>query len=87
MATFRFGGDVEVARAWLTDLREKAGMTHKKVALEAGIERQYYGMIENGVRNPSVAVAKRISNVLGFNWTLFFEQKGNETLRDLSHIS
>jgi transcriptional regulator with XRE-family HTH domain len=32
---------------------------------------------ENGLR-PSVAVAKRIARVAGFDWTLFYEDIGRE---------
>jgi transcriptional regulator with XRE-family HTH domain len=53
-------------------------MTHEDVAERAGIQRPYYTMIENGTRNPSVEVAKRIAKVMGFNWTLFFENEGSE---------
>lgn len=74
-------------RKWLADLRKKAGMTHESVANKAGIERQYYSMIEKGVRNPSVAVAKKISFVLGFDWTLFFDKNSNETFPSFSHIT
>ncbi|MNC80711.1 hypothetical protein D3C75_1336100 [compost metagenome] len=37
-------------------------------------------MIENGTRRPSVDVAMKIGNVLEFDWTIFFGNKGNETL-------
>lgn len=67
-------------RKWLLEIREHKGMTHKEVAEVAGIKRQYYGMIENGVSNPSVDVAKGIASALGFEWPIFFEAKGNETL-------
>lgn len=67
-------------REWLELIRKKKQKTHKHVADACGIKRQYYGMIENGVSNPSVEVAKKIANFLGFKWTLFFEQKSNETL-------
>lgn len=67
-------------RAWLRNIRTQKKLTHRKVAESSGIKRQYYGMIENGVSNPSVEVAKGIALVLGFEWTLFFEEKGNETL-------
>lgn len=67
-------------REWLLEIREHKEMTHKEVAEIAGIKRQYYGMIENGVSNPSVEVAKRIATALGFEWTVFFEIKGNESL-------
>lgn len=64
--------------AWLKELRLKKGFTQNEVADAANIERPYYTMIETGKRNPSVTVAKSIANVIGFDWTLFFEQKGNE---------
>jgi putative transcriptional regulator len=35
--------------------------------------------VENGNANPSVEVAKKIAAVLGFNWTLFFEDEGELT--------
>jgi putative transcriptional regulator len=69
-------------RDWLVELRERAELTHEIVAKKAEIKRQYYSMIENGNRNPSVEVAKRIADTLNFDWTLFFEQKGNELLLD-----
>jgi len=37
-------------------------------------------MIENGSRDPSVKVAKKIAAVLNIDWTLFFREKGNESL-------
>ncbi len=43
----------------------------------ASISRQYYGMIENGERRPSVDVAKKISSILNIKWTIFFETKSN----------
>lgn len=67
-------------RIWLLKIRKQLKLTHFEVALKSGIKRQYYGMIENGKSNPSVEVAKKIAEQLGFDWTLFFENKGNETL-------
>jgi len=46
-------------------------MLHKEIAQLVGIKRQYYDMIENGNRRPSVAVAKKIGAVLSFDWTNF----------------
>ena len=34
--------------------------------------------IENGNANPSVKVAKKIAAVLGFDWTMFFEDDSND---------
>jgi putative transcriptional regulator len=66
-------------RTWLIEKRESVNKSQEDVAIESGISRQYYGMIENNERNPSVEVAKKISLVLNFNWTIFFENIGNET--------
>ncbi len=69
-----------MTRAWLTQLRIQAEKTHEDVASAVDVSRQYYGMIESGIRNPSVELAKRISTVLNFEWTLFFADQGNEML-------
>lgn len=65
-------------REFLIKAREKLEMTHEDVANEVGITRQYYGMLENGIRTPGVPLAKKISKVLNVDWTLFFEPQGNE---------
>lgn len=67
-------------REWLVRFREKAGLTHEEVAEKASIKRQYFSMIENGSRNPSVGVAKRIASFLEFDWTLFFENDSNKMI-------
>lgn len=66
-------------RKWLFDFRKDRDLTQKQVGERAGIERSYYTMIENRDRTPSVKVAKKIGNALGFDWTLFFEEQSNET--------
>lgn len=66
-------------RNWLAAVREQKKLTHQKVADLAGIKRQYYGMIENGERTPSVSTAKKIAKILDFEWTLFFEERRNKT--------
>lgn len=63
--------------------RKEKGLTHEQVALETkkDITRQYYGMIENGDRRPSVDVAKAIADVLEIDWTIFFEANCNQGLQ------
>lgn len=64
---------------WLKSIRLAVGMSGTKVAELAGITQQHYSLIETGVRCPSVDVAKRIADVLGFEWTRFFEdERGKE---------
>ncbi|MBM4762746.1 helix-turn-helix transcriptional regulator [Bacillus sp. B15-48] len=67
-------------RTWLAKARKQKKFTHQQVADLTGIKRQYYGMIENGERTPSVETAKKIAEILEFEWTLFFENKSNKTL-------
>lgn len=76
----------EELKRLLTKSRNEKQLTQEQVAVLASyddkrITRQYYGMIENGDRRPSVDVAKSIAKVLGINWTIFFEIKGNQSLR------
>jgi putative transcriptional regulator len=71
-----------MAREWLAEIRVSAGKTHDDIANAVKISRQYYGMIEAGNRNPSVPLAKRIAAELGFSWTIFFADQGNEMFPD-----
>lgn len=68
-------------REWLEKIRNNIKKTHEEIAEAAGIERAYYTMIENGTRNPSVEVAKRIAAAMGFDWTFFY----NDQCNDLQH--
>lgn len=60
-------------RAWLKKARTEKGLTLKNVSKSAGISECYYSQIENGRRNASPTVAKRIATVLGIPWENFFE--------------
>ncbi len=60
-------------RKWFKEVREKAGMTQEKIAQEVGVTRQFIGMIENDCANPCPDKAKAIAELLGFEWTLFYE--------------
>lgn len=68
-------------REWLVQLRKQQGLTQQQVADRAGISRSYYSGIENGTRDGQVDKIKRIADVLGFDWTIFFESKGRESSR------
>ncbi len=64
-------------RAWLKEIREKAGLSSYKAAELSGISQSYYFSIETGSRgNPlNVDVAKKIAEALGFDWTRFYEDE------------
>ena len=60
-------------RKWLLDFRKEKGMLQEDIATICGISRQFYSMIELGVRTPSTKTAKAIANTLNFSWIRFFE--------------
>lgn len=69
-------------RLLLTELR-KADGTQQDVAIKFGISRAYLGMIEAGVRNPTVKLMARIEKYFGIPANklfpdLFFEVKCNK---------
>lgn len=64
-------------RIWLIEARGKE--TQKSVAEKAGISQNFYSCIENGQRCPSPKVAQRIGEVLGVDWTCFFEETNRES--------
>lgn len=45
-------------------LREEAGLSQEKLALEAELDRTYVSGVERGVRNPTVTVVARIAKAL-----------------------
>jgi len=57
-------------RHWLIKMRD--GKSQKKIANLCNITQQAYSAIENGYRNPSVEIAKKIAEILEFDWRLFY---------------
>lgn len=62
-------------RHWLRQMRLSKNMTQEQVAKLSGISRSYYADVERGVANAGGSAAKRISDTLGFDMSLFFEDK------------
>jgi len=54
------GDNMADKRQRLIDERNKIKKTQEEVAQDLGITASYYGMIELGVRNPSLRLAKRM---------------------------
>lgn len=51
-------------RKRMLEAREKLKLTHQEVAEKSNISRSFYTLIENGLKNPSLEVALRVSKVL-----------------------
>lgn len=60
-------------RIWLANCRTKKGLSQNQVANQIEVSQQMYNYIENGKRNPSPKLAKKIADVLNFSWTKFYE--------------
>lgn len=62
-------------RHWLIAIRKNQGLNQYEVAKKANISQSYYAEIETGAKGKAlkVPVAKAIAEVLGFEWTKFYE--------------
>lgn len=57
----------------LKEIRIEKGLTQEHLAKMCEVQRTTITMIEIGENKPSVELAKKLGNVLKFDWTLFFE--------------
>lgn len=65
-------------REWLIAIRKGMFLSQSEVAQAAKITQPSYSNIERGKSNPSTKTAKRIANVLQFDWTQFFEENSSQ---------
>lgn len=75
-------GGAKMIRKTLKSRREQLNYSQQEVADQAGIERSYYAKIESGL-TPSVKVAKAVGEVLGVEWTVFFEEVGADIAQEV----
>ena len=57
----------------IKELRIAKGLTQEQLANECGVQRTTITMIENENNLPSVETAKKLGEVLGIDWKVFFE--------------
>lgn len=57
----------------LRELREARGITQTALADAVNVSNTTISMIEIGVNNPSVKLAKKLANFFGVEWTIFFD--------------
>jgi len=62
----------------IRNIRMEKGMTQQELADLVGLDRTTITKIENGA-TPSIDTAKRIAAVIGFNWTLFYQDEDDLT--------
>lgn len=66
----------------LMQMRKDRKLTMKQVGKVAHIAESTYSLIEAGKRRPSIKVAKKIGECLGFDWTLFYADEEGGADRD-----
>lgn len=57
----------------LKELRSDKGLTQEEVAEKCNVLRTTISMIESGINNPSVELAKRLGEILNVDWKEFYE--------------
>ncbi len=62
-------------REWLIQIRKARGIKTTDIIKQAKITSQMYYCIENNKRNPSVKLARKIAEILDFDWILFYSNK------------
>ena len=60
-------------RQWLIELRKDKGLTQEAMAEMLGVTQPSIGLWESGQRTPKPQVAKKVAEILGFDWTKFYE--------------
>lgn len=60
-------------RNWLIQKRKNARLSKRELSNLISIHESTIGKYEIGIRTPSVTVAKKIAEILNFDWTLFFK--------------
>ena len=58
----------------LKAIRTEKGLTQEQLAEKIQVRRQTVSNIEIGIANPSVPTAKKIGDVLEFDWTEFYKE-------------
>ena len=65
---------------FLAQLRREKGMTQKELAERTGIDQADLSKLENGTRNPSLKLLKRLADGMGMDLKLVFTPKKNGRL-------
>lgn len=68
------GAKPRVKRDWMREKRKELGLTQVQLSAKANVSIRSISHAELGQRDPEVPIAKRLANVLGVDWTKFYEE-------------
>ena len=74
MDNIRFG-------SFVAQLRKERGLTQKELAERTGINQADISKLENGTRNPSLKLLKRLADGMGMDLKLVFTPKEPQNLK------
>lgn len=66
----------------LRERREERGYTQQRLAAAVGVTQTAISLIESGERKPSVKVARRLGNLLDFDWTELFDDQPTDAAEE-----
>ena len=58
--------------------REVAGVSQERLAADAGLHRNYVGLLERGKRVPSILVVEKLAAALGISMSALFKEVENK---------
>jgi transcriptional regulator with XRE-family HTH domain len=62
-------------RKWLIELRKAKSLTQLELARTVGVANSAINKYELGLRRPTIKIAVKLADVLGFDWHRFFEDE------------
>ena len=68
------GRPLSPTRHWLIQARYDSGKQFKELVKEMGVTQQAISNWETGKRTPRTKLAKKYAEILGFDWTKFYEE-------------
>lgn len=67
----------------LRELRFKGGLSQEELALRADLSTAYIGMIERGLKNPTVRIVEQLCQALGLTlFDFFYPSRRDSTLEN-----
>ena len=59
-------------------IRRTLGLKQSDVEKATGIDDSTLSLYENGHRTPTVENAKKLADLMGFDWTAFYDERNNK---------
>ncbi len=75
LTSLKEGKWISMKRIWLINCRLNLGLTRDRVAKMLKVSEPAYMAYELGIRTPRPNKSKALAELLGFDWTKFYEEE------------